>query len=172
MAGSSGGLFLPGFPTTTFHTFPLYPCHIHFPSIRATYISTLYVPHTFPLYTCHIHFPSIRTTYISPLSVPRTFPLYPCHVHFPSIRATYIFPLYVPRTFPLYTCYMPRPYHSPWFHHPNNNIWRGTGQQNLLCSLCNCLRRPVSSSFLGPHNFLSTFFPNTLSMTFDLCPCI
>jgi hypothetical protein len=55
--------------------------------------------------------------------------------------------------------YMSHPSH-PWFHHPDNNLWRV--QSTDLRSF---LQPPVTSSLLGPNILLSTLFPNT----FILC---
>jgi hypothetical protein len=60
-----------------------------------------------------------------------------------------------------HACHTPRPSHPPRFYHPNN-IWRGQVMEILVMQFFFCLW--LLSSSLYPNIFISTLFPNTLSI--------
>lgn len=64
------------------------------------------------------------------------------------------------------TCHMPRLFPTPWFGHPDSNVF-GEEHKPRSSSLCNFLQSPLSSSFLGPNTFLCTLFSNVLSLCFS-----
>ena len=69
------------------------------------------------------------------------------------------------KTLYAHTCYIPSPPHSSWSDHPNNLGEQYTASSSLSCSL---LHSPNTLTLLGPNIFLSTLFPNALSLRFSL----
>jgi len=120
--------------------------HFHKSSLLAPFLSQINPIHAPILFleSPVICYPPICVCVFQVLSFPQFSPPTSCkHVSFP------------------HTCHTSCPSHYSWFYHPNSVC---SGVPSWTCSLCSLLHSPVTSSLLGPNIFLSTLFPNTLSV--------
>ena len=60
-----------------------------------------------------------------------------------------------------HTCYLHHAFHSPWFDHPSNILWR---MRVMVLHSSNFIHPALTSSLLGPHIFLSILFSNIITI--------